>query len=175
MSVRTGIDPPAQRRRSLRTSAISGPGGIAAAAVLRARASARVISDTRFPRSALTSTTRAAVASSSATRNLPRELELEALVAAGGHVGAHVRVLVDPAEVRKADTRLAGNVGAHVPAVGARDQRLTRDVLDVLCPRDRRLFRWLDRLDPVLAHVAQAIVDPFDLLLDRHGHVRGHR
>src|SRR5258705_10160069 len=103
--------------------------------------------------------------------------EHEALVALLGDLGALPAIPADAfrAEVRQEAARLAGDIGAHVPGIGARQQRPVHDFGDMRAPRVLRLRGRLDRRKLISAHVGDAFGDPLDVLLDRHRHVRQHR
>jgi hypothetical protein len=68
------------------------------------------------------------------------------------------------------------HVSAEVPGVFCiPQQRRTGALLHVLAPGARRFLGRLDRSDAVVAHVRDALGDPFYVLLDRDRHVGEHR
>src|SRR5437660_1732220 len=99
--------------------------------------------------------------------------EREALVALFGDLGALPAISADAfrAEIGQETARLAGDVSAHVPGVGARQERPVHDFRDVRAPCVLRFRRRLNRRKLVSAHVGDAFGDPLDVLLDRHRHV----
>jgi len=103
--------------------------------------------------------------------------ECEALVALLGDLRALPAVPADAfrAEVGQEAARLAGDVGSHVPGIGARHQGRVHDLGDMGTPRVLRLRGRLDRCKLASSHVGDAFGDPLDVLLDRHRYVRQHR
>src|SRR5437867_3361919 len=99
----------------------------------------------------------------------------ETLVTLGSDIVADRAVASHAAGVRHEYARLAGDVGAEIPGMGGeREQGCVRGRVDVLAPLFRRLGRRLAAVDAVLAHMGDAVGNPFDVLLDRHGHVAKH-
>src|SRR3954468_11739927 len=100
----------------------------------------------------------------------------ETLVALGSDIVADRAVASHAAGVRHEHARLAGDVGAEIPGMdGEREQSCVRGRVDVLAPLFRRFGRRLAAVDAVLAHMGDAVSNPLDVLLDRHGHVAKHR
>ena len=94
---------------------------------------------------------------------------------AGDDVVTDAAVGIDAADVRQEHPRLAGHVGADVPRVRRRVERDVGAVVDVLHPAGLGRLRGLDAVVAGLGHLTEAVGDPVDVLLDRHGHVRQHR
>src|SRR6516225_3156414 len=103
--------------------------------------------------------------------------EREALVALFGDLGALPAIAADAfrAEIRQEAARLAFDVGAHVPGIGAGHQTRVHDLCDVGAPRVLGLRSRFDGRELVSSHVGDALGDPLDVLLDRDRHVRQHR
>src|ERR1700730_5072131 len=78
-------------------------------------------------------------------------------------------------EIGQEGAWLAGNVGTHVPRIGAGHQRLVHDLVDMSNPLILRLGHRFDGGLAVLAHVVDAVGDPLHMLLDRYRHIRQHR
>src|SRR5262249_35032933 len=70
------------------------------------------------------------------------------------------------AEIGHEYTRFAGDVGTHVPGIGAGHQRRVDDAGDMRDPLLLRLDRCFDRREVVLAQIREARRDPLDMLLD---------
>ena len=104
-----------------------------------------------------------------------RAVEGEAQVVAADDLVAGLPVAVDARDVWQEDARLPGNVGAHVPGIGAGKEGDVGAVVHVLHPARLRRRRRLDDVELRGAHVVEAGRHPVDVLLDGHGHVREHR
>ena len=100
--------------------------------------------------------------------------QLEAEVVGGDDLVTDRAVRVDAADVGQEHARLSGHVGAHVPGVRRRVERDVGAVVDVLHPTGFGLRSRLDRVEAACPHVGEGVGDPFDVLLDRHRHVRQH-
>ena len=84
-----------------------------------------------------------------------RDRQVKTLVAVRGDLVAFLPVCADAADIRHEHTRLARNVGAHVPGCGGGIERRVGDVVDMLhpgilrptasarCSRRCRWRRWL--------------------------------
>src|SRR5207244_5219231 len=83
--------------------------------------------------------------------------DLEATVAARGDVVAGLPVDPDAADIGHQDARLAGDVGAHVPRVGARIERLIADLVDMRDPALLRLRRGFDGPAATLHQIGDAV------------------
>src|SRR5450631_96132 len=103
--------------------------------------------------------------------------QFKSLVALGRDLVALLPVTADAfrSQIRQKGARLAGDVGAHVPGIGARHQRRADDFIDMGDPLILRRGRRLDGGLSGLAHGFDAVGDPLDMLLDRYRHVRQHR
>src|SRR5204862_1433858 len=92
-----------------------------------------------------------------------------------GDAFARLGVPGKAADVRHEHARLPGNVRAHVPGVGRREQGQVRDRVDVVDPGVLGLDGGVDRNEVSRPQVGDAVGDPVDVLLDRHEHVDEHR
>src|SRR5262250_3425572 len=89
------------------------------------------------------------------------------LVALGGDLVANLPVRPDAADIGHEDARLAGNVGAHVPGIGLRIERGPGDLVDMGDPLVLGALLSLHGIELAIAHVADDVRDPVDVLLDR--------
>src|SRR5262245_28415355 len=69
----------------------------------------------------------------------------------------------------------SGNVGSDIPGAASRTQRNRRDLVDVGHPGVLVGLKGLDAAGADIAHVAEAIGQPVDMLFDRLDHARQHR
>src|SRR6266436_7445491 len=67
--------------------------------------------------------------------------------------------------------RLALDVRAQIPGMGFCNQRCIGDLIVMGHPSVLRLLCRFDDLEAISTHIADAVVDPFDLLLQACGHV----
>ena len=91
-----------------------------------------------------------------------------------GDLVAHLAVAADAAGVGEKDAWLAGDVGADVPGVRTREERLVRFLVDVLHPFQFRRPVGLDRRETPIEQVVHASDDPLDMLLYADDHVDQH-
>ena len=85
--------------------------------------------------------------------------EREPGIAVGGELVAVLPVGPDAADVGHEHPRLAGHVGAHVPGVGLRVERVVADLADVVGPGPLGLLGGLDDGVPALVGVVDGVGD----------------
>src|SRR5262249_32939487 len=94
--------------------------------------------------------------------------ECKALVALFSHLGTFPAIAADAfrAKIRQEAARLAVDVGAHVPGIGAGHQSCVHDLCDVSAPGVLGLRSCFDGRQLVSSHVGDAFRNPLDMLLD---------
>src|ERR1700753_2995 len=160
---------PGTVRSSLTTlgfSGISMPLSIASTVARRCTMSGTELKPPGMASSSMVSgtATSASISSRRDTVNPNLGSEGETHVALGGHVVALLAVLTHAAAVGHEDAGLAGHVGAHVPGVRARIERVAGQQVDVVDPLVLGRRGGLDRAQPLLFEVGDGVGDPVHVL-----------